>query len=301
MKKATTLIILLALLFSLNIPINAEESKTSCIKDTQLREKLTNSISKEELDILGNKDIWFDLDNLDEDIDITNKPILKVFKENIWWVAHLPLDEITNIFSEKAKTQMKTVDYVVFDEKPMRFSVGDNIKTDDTDDYVVTPSYELPGAPFISDVMNLSCTTEILNISCEIENLIVFDSFSSHLGAMLYASTNKGIFVKYYADQASEGAWFAEEDFQKYAKAYYEYTTSYEYNYNEKGEPLAIGSTSLLDFIETKYEGENIVSNDGKNFSYLWIAIPVGVVGLLSIVAVVIFRKKRLNKNFKYL
>ena len=196
---------------------------------------------------------------------------------------------------------METVDYVVFDENPIRFSVGDNPNTEDPNDYIVTPSYTYWDAPFLADVMNLSCTTEVLNIPCEIEELIAIDRCGAHKGAMLYAITNKGVFVKYYVDQVSDGVWFKEEEFQKYSKAYYEYITSYEYNYNENGEPLAIGSTSLLDFIETKYEGKNIVSNDGKNFSYLWIAIPVGVVGILSIVAVVIFRKKRLNKNFKYL
>ena len=306
MRKTTTLIILFALLFSLNIPINAEESKTSCIKDTQLREKLTNSISKEELDILGNKDIWFNLDNLDEDIDITNKPILKIFNEDIWSIAHLPLDDIVTTISEKAKTQMETVDYVVFDENPIRFSVGDNPNTEDPNDYIVTPSYTYWDAPFIADVMNLSCTTEVLNIPCEIEELIAIDRCGAYKGAMLYAITNKGVFVKYYNDQNSEGIWFTEEDFRKYAKVYYE--DSLGKGYNENGDPIDGFSASLLDFIETKYEGEYVASsivnessNDKKEFPYLWIAIPVGVVGILSIVAVVIFRKKRLNKNFKYL
>ena len=63
----------------------------------------------------------------------------------------------------------------------------------------------------------------ILGNECEILQIVTFDGYTSHQGTLTYVETDKGMFVKYYPDQVSEGSWFTEEDFRKYAKAYYEY------------------------------------------------------------------------------
>ena len=297
MRKIITLSILFLLLSFLPISIFAESSNTTCIKDEKIAELLTSSISEEELEILSDKSIY---DVRVQDVDITDKPILKVFNEHIMSIAHLPLDDIINTVSEKAEKERISIDYVVFGEEPVRLRRADRTSTEDPDDYVILLSSSLQETPYITDIINMNSETKILNVSCKVESITVFDKLFFHKGALLYAQTNKGIFVKYYADRVSEGIWFAEEDFQKYSKAYIEHLIATAYD--EEGNPLNGTSISLLDFIETKYDGEAAVSNnDKKDFSYLWIAIPVGVVGILSVVAVVIFRKKRLNKEFKYL
>ena len=42
----------------------------------------------------------------------------------------------------------------------------------------------------------------------------------------------------------------------------------------------------------------DVANSDPKEFSYLWIAIPVGVVALSGLAAVFVFKKKRSNKDF---
>ena len=297
MRKIIALAILLLIAFSLSISINAENSKTSCIKDKDLREKLTNSLDKEEFEILSNKDIYASDVKY---IDITDKPILKVFNEDIFYICHLTLDDIVNTISEEIKEGKKTIDYVIFDEKPIRLSVGDNMRTEDPNDYIITRSYSLQETSYITDVMNMSGVTEILNQSCAINNIFVFDMFRSPFGIVLYAETNNGIFVKYYPHEFAEGVWFTEEDFQKYGKAYYEYLISYERNYNEKGEALGGNHISLLEYIDTKY-GKVIppVNTDKKELSYLWFVIPVSVCITASAVILFVFRKKLFKSSKK--
>ena len=91
---------------------------------------------------------------------------------------------------------------------------------------------------YAKDIANLSVQTEILGKQCKISQIVGFDEGHSHKGTAIYVVTDQGIFVRYYPDYISEGVWLTEQDYQTYAKAFYEYTTSYEYNYNENGEAL---------------------------------------------------------------
>ena len=216
MKKATTLIILLALLFSLNIPINAEELKPTCIKDDKIAELLTNSLPED----LTDTDVYsITIDG----INVTDKPILKVFNYDSFRMAHLPLEDIIPNMSKETNINQKSLDYVIFDIIPRRVSAIKDIRTEDPDDYAIYRSDYCKDPPYVTDIINMELKTEILNVACEIKDMIAFDGFHSHMGAMLYVTTDKGVFVKYYTDEISEGTWFTEEDFQKFGKAYYEY------------------------------------------------------------------------------
>ena len=291
MKKAIFLIVLTMLLIFTAIPVCAHSGETTCIKDEKIAELLTNSISEEELEILSDKSIY---DVRVQDVDITDKPILKVFNEHIMSIAHLPLDDIINTVSEKAEKERISIDYVVFGEEPVRLRRADRTSTEDPDDYVILLSSSLQETPYITDIINMNSETKILNVSCKVESFTVFDKLFFHKGAMLYAKTNKGVFVKYYVDRASDGVWFKEEDFQKYSKAYIEHLIATAYD--EEGNALNGTSISLLDFIETKYDGEAAVSNnDKKEASYLWIVIPVGVCALVLVAGVFVFKKRYLS------
>ena len=202
-------------------------------------------------------------------------------------VIHIMCETKTSNSSQQKETNInqKSLDYVIFDIIPIRVSAIKDIRTEDPDDYAIYRSDYCKEPPYVTDIINMELKTEILNVACEIKDMIAFDGFHSHMGAMLYVTTDKGVFVKYYTDEISEGTWFTEEDFQKFGKAYYEYLV--EISCGGEVEPCKCLSPREEDTL--------------LKFSYWWIAIPVGVCAVLALFAAFIYRKPRLNKNFKYM
>ena len=289
MKKAIILITIFLLLCSLGISINAEEQTISCIEDQKLVDTLIQTFDKSELDILNDEK----LHNKDlPDINFSEKPIIKIYCEVYWYLAHLPLDNILSDMPER-----NDIDYVVFDDNPIRVRkvlfYGKEIPE-------ILISAEPADINFINDIQKMSSKMLILGNECEILQIVTFDGYTSHQGTLTYVDTDKGMFVKYYPDQLSEGSWFTEEDFRKYAKPYYEYISAYENNYDENGQGLNGIHISLLEYIDTKY-GKVVpsVNTDEKDFSYLWFVIPVGIYITVSAVILFVFRKKLLKSSKK--
>lgn len=281
MKKAIILITIFLLLFLLGISINAEEQTISCIEDQKLVDTLIQTFDKSELDILNDEK----LHNKDlPDINFSEKPIVIIYDHVYWEYSYLSLHDVLSTMPVQS-----SMDYAVFGDKTIRVRkalvYGQKIPQ-------IVISSEPADANFINDIQKMSSKMLILGNECEILQIVTFDGYSSHQGTLTYVDTDKGMFVKYYPDQVSEGSWFTEEDFRKYAKAYYEYISAYENNYAENGQGLN-GNISLLEYIDTKY-GKVIpsVNTDEKDFSYLWFVIPIGVYITASAVILLVFRKK---------
>lgn len=288
MKKAIILITIFLLLCSLGISINAEEQTISCIEDQKLVDTLIQTFDKSELDILNDEK----LHNKDlPDINFSEKPIVIIYDHVYWEYSYLSLHDVLSNMPVQS-----SMDYAVFGDKTMRVRkalvYGQKIPQ-------IVISSEPADANFINDIGKMSSKMLILGNECEILQIVTFDGYSSYAGTLTYVDTDKGMFVKYYPDQVSEGSWFTEEDFRKYAKAYYEYISAYENNYAKNGEGLN-GNISLLEYIDTKY-GKVVpsVNTDKKDFSYLWFVIPIGIYITVSAVILFVFRKKLFKSSKK--
>ena len=179
-------------------------------------------------------------------------PILRVHNYLYWEYSDKPLDELL-AEAKRYEDSIRKYFYVVFDEEPYEVYVQnkdgaisiwkaalwpDNVRT------------------FFTDIADLSSETVIDGKSCKILNIYCFDSTNSMGGATVYLRTDKGVFVKYYEDERSEGVLFTEAEFRKAAAEYYAYITSYEYNYDENGEGRSGTKISLIEFINSNSLGQ---------------------------------------------
>ena len=90
---------------------------------------------------------------------------------------------------------------------------------------------------------------------------IAFDASDSHQGIVVCFKTDKNVYFNYYNDLYSQSYSFSEEEFRKAASTYYEYISSFENNYNERGEALGQGCDCFLSFSLDKLSVKNKTPN----------------------------------------
>lgn len=232
MKKYLFVIILLFLGVLLNVTVYATEvtPSTNVVLDEELALVFKNQMSESDQAVLANSEL---------DIEIENKPIIKIYNGIFWELSDATLDKIL-----KQADQANSIDYIIFDEEPIRLR-----KTQTENEVFVDTSSASAELNFITDIQTMQANTEILGTQCSVINVYCFDMFSSHMGASIYFITTEGTFVKHYQDQFSDGVWFTEQEYGDYAIGYYNYISAPENNYDENGSPLG-GTTSFLSYID---------------------------------------------------
>lgn len=193
--------------------------------------------------------------------------------------------------AEDANEKASFTDYVKLNAAPYVIRMmHDDVKTTasiDKERYAsVIPTY-------ISDITALS-ESFVTDENCAIEGIYCFDGDTSHQGIAVYLKTDKGVFVRYYETSTSEAILFTEEEFRLKGRAYYDYITSYGYNYNENGEALGGGSISFLTFIQNADNGDGAASDADSNKKIYFIIGAIISVALL-IGGTVFFVKKKAN------
>ena len=271
-------------IFSVNA---VEEGSNGTSIDSELGEILVNAFDNSEREALQDKNIYHETVS---DLVITNQPIVKIYDEIYWNKSHLPIEELLTYASKNENS-----DYVIFDKSPMRIRKA--FTGGIYNCVLLTMSREPDNVNFIKDIQNMEATTEILEQSCKISNIVAFDGYTSFSGAALYVISDKGVFVKYYKDQNDEGSWFEEDDYRNWAKEYNEYLTSDEVNIGKNGEPVGGGTKSFLDIAKAHNEQPENFSNSQydpitKIPTYIWIIAVSGVIVLCVVVVLLIFRKK---------
>ena len=242
MKK---MLFLMVLCFFCILPISifAAESNQNNIIDAGLKTVLMGQLSEDERAILYDKTIYKDK------VDIDNKTIIKTYDSILpWSECHLPLDELV-LWAES----INKFKYIVLNEKNTNIRITEGEKGVSV--VTINTILDYKSATFAQDIKSMGVMAEIMNEQCEIRGIYCFDTLSSYSGFFAYYDTDKGVFVKFYENERSQGTWFREQDFSTYGTAYYKYITSYEYNYDEDGNPL-YGGTSFEKYIKEIYGTE---------------------------------------------
>ncbi|MBO5270422.1 MAG: hypothetical protein J6B77_06530 [Clostridia bacterium] len=136
--------------------------------------------------------------------------------------------------------------YVSFTDSPFALVLYDT-------DHKVFLNTDYPeGLPrYLQDVATSSATINFFNESCTVSDLICFDGLKEDL---IFFRTDKGDFVRVYSYWSAEPyVDYRMEDFQVYAKAYYELISSYDYNYDENGSGKGGGGGDFISFTK-EYE-----------------------------------------------
>ena len=294
MKKILTLLLVLFINTSMCITSYAADNQQSYNDDLQA--VLNEHLDETEYQKLSNKSKHH---SSMLDVAFENKPIIKVYNEIFWNVSDLPIRDIV-----KYANLSKTVDYIVFDESPLRLRM---LNADSDSDYTIGVFSVGDLSKPVSDIQKISKSMTILDTACIVTNIYFFDGFTSHMGASVYYITTEGNFVKYYKDKLSEGVWFTETDYRYFAAQYYNYLISPENNYNEDGEPVG-GTLSFLDFITnvkgitpdvgTKNDITSVPFDVPMNSIYLFVGTIVFGIIVIGCVGVIAFNKITKKKIF---
>ena len=205
---------------------------------------LKAQITDDELAILNDASLY---DASMKNVSIGDEPILKVYTNVYWHLAHLSVNEI---IPEASKDNF--TDYVILGEENTRLCIWNN--NGKTSVGLSNPS-AFPS--FVNDIRKMTVNMSILGNDCTVTGIHCFNGFSSYSGSLVYLVTSKGVFVKYYEYENSEGSvWYTEDQFKKYASAYYGYISSYEHNYTADGQGLC-NSTSFKTYVSEIYGTEN--------------------------------------------
>lgn len=184
-----------------------------------------------------------------------DKPVLAVFNSLSWGYAAYPqLEEgIVAACEETALWYVVWDDILMFITKsPIRNSY--RVRTYDTV-FDTVPTY-------VKDIASGSVEQYFLGNKHTIENIICFDGASSRQAIMVYYITDGGTFVRYYENLSANAIEYTFEEFQPYAAAYHALITSYEYNYDEKGQALYGGGVSFSEFMANPEKYQVPVTND---------------------------------------
>lgn len=216
----------------------------------------------------------------------SESPVLKIYNELFTPKVGESL-EMRLAEAEALKGKASYTDYVILNATPFRVRMMNNDINKSVS--IDKECYASAIPTYISDIMALS-ENAFTEKDCALEGIYCFDADTSHQGIAVYLKTNKGVYVRYYENSASEAILFTEDAFRLKAVAYYNYLTSHENNYNKNGEALGDGSISFLSFTQTP------THNIAKANIYKGIGIIAFVV--LLIAGIVIFAKIKAKKRY---
>lgn len=285
MKKVSFFIIMVAICI-LSITINAKDvAQSNASANESISNILKNQLSTDDLNDLKNDDLYGLAKN---PISIDNEPIIKIYNVVYWEFSNMNLDEILLIAE-----QAKTFDYVALNQD-VRLR-----KIISTDNISIGISSEQSSLNYVDDIRKITSDFEILNKQCKILNIYCFDGFTSLQGASVYFVTDQGIYIRYYENKHSEGVWFEEKQYKKYASDYYEYISSPENNYNEFGEPINGGNMSFVSYINSLSDSvKNTESVDVKDdTNELFIILLIIIVLILVFVIICLYLKRKRGKT----
>ena len=238
--KKMLFVMVIGLLLCLSISVFATSEEQNHTENKNIAEILSSQLSVEERSFLYNKEFYT------SDLDVENKMIMKVYENvPIFYICNSPLDDIIKYAELHGKTK-----YVIFNDK------NTTVKTSQAGNSIIVIEEDNSNVIYFNDIKSLESNIEIMGEQYDIISLFCFDIPTFDYGNFTYIVTDKGTFVKFYQHKSSEGIWFTESDFAKYGTAYEKYISSYEYNYNEYGEPLYGNYVSFEKYLNKIYGTE---------------------------------------------
>lgn len=272
MKQLTAIFLIAALLCgSMVLSAHATE------EDIPLRDVLINK--NQEM-----VEEYIDPTLFDETMDSivwNNQPYIFFFTRHLYNCTEMSLDELlADSFYNRAS------EVVILNDTPIgiaRYKYDTKIG-----------AFDFPVYTYLQDILDGKATQEFLGEVCTVINVHCFGINTSWDEKDVLYITDKGLYVRCYANGSAEAVEFDWDSYCVIAKAYSDYITSPELNFNENGELLAGCSTSFLEFAEnpTKY-----VPDYGKEPESPWLVWCLAGVGVVAVAAaataVFLIRRKR--------
>ena len=209
-KRIVSVLFIAVLLIT---PTSANVKSATSQSDTML----TDVLKDKNRDI---SDKFFQLEIADEELeryDLENTPVLVVYPLALTNVFYEPLEDVM----EKVKDN-SSVFFVLLQKKPV-FLLGEK----STGKISICNPYHTDKVPsYVQDVLFGSAKQTFQGQECNVQNVICHDGDGVHNGITLIYETDRGRFVRHYADTISDPIELTWDEFVKLQSGYRDYLHS---------------------------------------------------------------------------
>ncbi len=226
-------------------------------------------------------------------VDLTKKPILKIYHNVFWEYDGKALAELQELAEQEGK-----VLHAVFDKEIYLL----DIDTTNGKTRIEKRRFEYSAPRYLSNITR--CETVCISNDGEVQSLreiICFDSIDNGYGATVYYVYSNDVWVKYYPSSVDSALVMRQEQFERLLKKYREIRKKYDssfhddkgkltfrdYYFNEEEYDLKYAATS---------EETNIDKAPAPDRTYVYWIVPAVVLSGVGVVFV-IWKKKRHQKK----
>ncbi len=235
MKRILSSLFALLILSSLCSPVFAAKAKM--VLDPDVAATIHGQLTSEELADFANTELY---NSSMEGMALNGQPVLKIHLGALFYTTDNSLENLLTL-----ETGFNVNQYVVLGEKPYQL-----VQFKETKKIGVNASFEEALPTYVADLYTLSKTMTLNGQECTLQGVYCFNLPRAATETAVYLQTDKGVFVKYYADDHMPCQLFTEAELVEYAKNYIAYLTSDEVNYDENGELLGGGSVTFSEFVK---------------------------------------------------
>lgn len=253
MRRFISLLMLFFWIFSATLPAFANEPPEGTAEENSAPQTLLDliqSVPLEEIHERLTDPSAFDSTEIYQTVQST--PILPVYTYYDWADHSLSFDERLALVKKDSYTfegsYYKNVLLVIPGEDPFSLAVSAS-----EGEFSFQNDYPNGLPRYLQDIIASPIEINFLGKNCTVTDLICFDDFAAKEDVIFFR-TDKGDFVRVYSYWSAEPyVDYRMEDFQVYAKAYYELISSYDYNYDENGSGKGGGGGDFISFTK-EYE-----------------------------------------------
>ena len=295
-KKA--LVIIMITVFA-SIPFSFSSASETGGLDPDIEAVIRGQLSEAETKLLFNPANYDSkLNSKLNGMPLENYPVLRVYTEMLWDKADYSFEALAE-YADSCSSKFGYWQYLVLAEKPFALSLLKQYGIPELGiqyDYLEGVYFSKGVPSYVTDIMSMTGVITFDNEEYRVEGINCYDVLSSWLGAVVFIKTDRGVLVKYYEDAEAEGELFYQADYAEKAKAYYEYITSPEHNYDENGYGLGGGSISLRQFLmnRDKYEVKKPEpSSNGSVTKYVLMACGAALIAAAAVLKALKLKKRK--------
>lgn len=211
------------------------------------------------------------------------QPILLVFTRPLYHCTEMTLEEIVQDSFQNWSSQI-----VILHDNPIGISRYKS-KTK-------IGAFDFPVYRYLQDILEGKAVQEFLGENCSINNIFFFGIHTDNNEHDILYDTDKGMYVRCYANSSANPVEFTWDNYCEIARAYHDYISAPENNFNENGNIIAGPNPTFLEFAEnpTKY-----VPDYGKEPESPWLVWCIAGAGVfvVGVVVAAIFLLRRRKKH----
>ncbi len=270
MKKFFILISAFILIFCMSLFASAANMSISGI------EGLTSRTTADRDKLLNTESFSESL----KDFSVENKAVITIYESGE--IFNLLQRSAANVLVKSSEDKVYPIRYAILEEQNISFLKFNRMSNEITTDTAISEN-----SPFLRDILKNGSNQTFSGKAVNVTDIFVIYSKANTGGVAVYYITNNGAYIRFYDSlNNTDYCEYTEAELIKYAKKYYDYITSYEFNHDEDGNLLYGGGKNFNDYV-ADLPSDNI-----------FVIISACVLGVIVLIVFgFIIGKKFLNKS----